>query len=793
MQRRREEDFQRYVSEFRASIVTLKREKAALLAVTDDDRGDKANLLATSKKALAQAAQLASDAADARKRNSEAAFHMITARSTTYLNQRLETLLPSGVVSTELAAVKGEMNLAKVADKAAVSLTAVEEVFNKAIERGLSGISEFNILEEGASMSLTDASSQQIAVINHQAAFATITIEAGTDALRLLAAGQWPDLLSEEQSTELGTVVLHSITDLDFALSDQLKLIKSEGMLSPMRSSLSDLDQSVRNTRLAIFGFTDDCGQTIIPKEWKPPGWEALKNLSLGRFAILAATAALCSTVSPMEDSENEPPPATPHNLVDVLRKAKQSCASILDICKSFSGLQLNDVDVLKSLDELSIQFQNGSKSLFECVKTSLSKQSVSNVEVAEYSSLLDSVISTVRLLAALIRKAELDKLDAKHHHYLSAEYGDSWMGVTEIVSQVRQVNGDPEDLNYLMRARTIESQLADAVQNEPKLVIADAKIVSLEKNLASRAKEIEIQNRRLAELESMLARMSSTTSMSPIKDRSMPSTPSGAPIDTQNLKEEIRMLQEALDVMQKQADEYEKEIRSLKDRSRPVRSNMRSTRGSITPKSSAMDLEATLSQLGQGSGGLTPRGSNSRDALLESVSLETALFRPALTSAIESSNYWKSKALGSALSQLAPLNVTGRQVREDTLSLRGNNKTFEIDCMNEIALAKSNMRLAKASFVMVDLSNADVSAREQLTCEQQKKYLAEERLLNAVHRLSASTDHRPPFSQPSQVRKNGTMVGRITLPCHEKEGCGPVRMSVTNADLRNLHSFLVQ
>ena len=111
-------------------IVTLKQEKAALLAATDNDRGDKANLLATSKKALGQAAQLASDAAEARKRSSEAAFQMIAARSATYLSQRLETLLPSAVVSAELAAVKGEMSLAKVADKASVSLTAVEEVFN---------------------------------------------------------------------------------------------------------------------------------------------------------------------------------------------------------------------------------------------------------------------------------------------------------------------------------------------------------------------------------------------------------------------------------------------------------------------------------------------------------------------------------------------------------------------------------------------------------------------------------------------------------------------------------------
>ena len=53
---------------------------------------------------------------------------------------------------------------------------------------------------------------------------------------------------------------------------------------------------------------------------------------------------------------------------------------------------------------------------------------------------------------------------------------------MTKVVSQVRSVDGDPEDINYLMCARAIEQQLTDAVQNEPKLVIANAKIASLEK-----------------------------------------------------------------------------------------------------------------------------------------------------------------------------------------------------------------------------------------------------------------------------------------------------------------------
>ena len=39
MQRRREEDFQRYVSEFRTSISNLKQEKAALMTLTEGNQG----------------------------------------------------------------------------------------------------------------------------------------------------------------------------------------------------------------------------------------------------------------------------------------------------------------------------------------------------------------------------------------------------------------------------------------------------------------------------------------------------------------------------------------------------------------------------------------------------------------------------------------------------------------------------------------------------------------------------------------------------------------------------------
>merc|ERR1712194_798645 len=312
-----------------------------------------------------------------------------------------------------------------------------------------------------------------------------------------------------------------------------------------------------------------------------------------------------------------------------------------------------------------------------------------------------------------------------------SAEFGDSWGGICAIVSGVRSVDGDAEDVNYLMRARAIENQLAEAVQNEPKLVIASAKIACLEKSLSSRSKEIQMQNSCIAELETLISK-SSVSLMSPMKGH-MTQGPPPTPVDTQQLKEEVRVLQEALDVMQKQAEEYEKEIRSLKDKSRSSR-GVRTAGGRVTPKKKSMDLEATLNQLGQASG--SKSAGSSRDVLLESISLETALFRPALASAVQSASYWKSQALGSALTKLAPLNVpvaaqpipslTSSKTRselDDLLSHGANNSSNQAHHnMEELALARNEARLTKASVSIVDLSNQEISPRAQLHKEQQKE-----------------------------------------------------------------------
>eukprot|EP01082_Thalassiosira_pseudonana_P000215 g167.t1 g167 contig1:411927-416535(-) len=791
MQRRREEDFQRYVGEFRSSVSTLKQEKAALLALAEGDQGKKSQLLATSQKALAQAAQLAANAAQARQRESEAAFDRIAARSATYLSQRLETLLPSGVVSAELAAIKGELSLAKVADKSAESLSTLELVFNKVIEKGSTGLSEFNTLSEGLH-NLSDASSQQIAAMVHQTDFATMTIEAASDALRLMAAGNWPELLSPELSTDLGGVVAHSIAHLDLTLSEQLKLLKQDGVLSPLRSSLADLDQSVRNTRLELFSATDETGKTVIPEKWKPPGWEALKSLSLGRFACLGATAVISSAISPIEDSENEPPPPTLVNLAGVLESAKHSCNAMLDVCKKLSGLEISDTETLESLNELAGQYQSASSELFDYVKTTFTQQSVSIEDVDKCSPLLDEVLSITRKLSALLRKANIGEHKTSSFHQLSPEYGDAWGGITNIIAQVTSVDGDPEDVNYLMRARTVEQMLSDAVQNEPKLEVATSKIGSLEKNLASRSKEIAMQNSRIAELESLISK--NANPMSPLKGRAPGSSATSA--DTHKLMEDLRVLQEALDVAHQEADAQAKEIKMLKDKSRTPRGIRQGASGRVTPKKSS--IEETLSQFGQASASKAGGAASSTDLLLESISLETAVFRPALCSATQSASYWKAQAMGSALSKLTPLNVPAKpqasSTSTDVQALFGRDEESianKFRCMEEVALASNEVRLAKASFSIVDLTDTDVSSRNQLNKERQKENVAESRLYDATMKY-ISYQSKINGSVAPVVPSSQVPLGRITLPCRDDTGFVST-LTVSKGELREFHSFLVQ
>ena len=66
--------------------------------------------------------------------------------------------------------------------------------------------------------------------------------------MRCLVAGQWPDLVSPEASSELGSILGHRIVELSPALSALFLLLKHEGVLSVEQTKFGDLKLIVQNS-----------------------------------------------------------------------------------------------------------------------------------------------------------------------------------------------------------------------------------------------------------------------------------------------------------------------------------------------------------------------------------------------------------------------------------------------------------------------------------------------------------------------------------------------------------------
>lgn len=157
-------------------------------------------------------------------------------------------------------------------------------------------------------------------------------------------------------------------------------------------------------------------------------------------------------------------------------------------------------------------------------------------------------------------------------------------------------------------------------------------------------------------------------------------------------------MLTEAMDVLQRQVDEYENEIRVLKDFKSPKRGA--AARG--TPRRALTSISDLASPAGRG--GAVPEEANSNTGALEAT-----IFRPALQQSLRETARWKSVAMSSALADLAPL----PGYTNDSLSQSKKDDTW--DGIVQLNSALANYRLKMASVKLVDLTNKNKSARQQL------------------------------------------------------------------------------
>lgn len=877
--------------------------------------GDMSSLLASSQRAMAQAAQLVADATASRKRDAIAAVRDVDAKVQGALAERLGMFLPRSVASGEVAAVRGELMLSRVALKASIGLRDLESSLAGRVRNGAVKVKEIvaaaaavaataaaanndngsgndavsgtlgTIIEEDEeeksqakqqppppppTLILPDFAAEEIQTMVHQTRFSLLAVSTSSDAMHVLAAGQWPDLLTPEQSAELGCLAGRTIGGLDATLLGHLTLLKEEGFLSPHRSNLATLKQGSRNARAVLLGVGDykeqkekekkkknekeegeegDVGDdkkdgttTVIPRGWSPPGLEALKSAASARFACLGAAASLAVAIVPPEDE------ITDNGTTSVLCVALGSTVSSLDrICTEAStvGARLARLDVpaaavgegdggfMHDITALASQWMKTSITLFEFIASRmLSNGNVTQSDISECKSFVDCTTLALGKLTSRLRSACPDgdgdsntfggeelkdgKGNVSRVHALSPETLDPWLGITDLVNKVRNVKEvDGQDINYLTRARTLEGRFSTAIENNAKLSIASARVGSLEKSLAMRNKEVALQNSRLSELENLLMQTdaaSAVASTTPVNDGISHSKSSNVPSEEVGaLKEEIIVLSEAMEVMQTQVGDYESEIRLLKDPHRPKSAGKR--RKSITTPSINGDDDFSLSSLGIG---LPHSKGAGYDSFAKTISLEAALFRPALRAAQLDAAKWKIKTISDIMSNLPPL----------------SSKLCEIDfdsklstCSERLLLAKSEVLMSKAAVSVVKLDNIIISndtnhnsnfysrgkrvlrSRIQLREEIRKTSAATERLKEAsceatheLARLSFISDNHtrnPSLFYPTQdastipPKMRGRMLGKITIVGNNPKSVLP--LLVKRSDLRQLHTTLLQ
>lgn len=766
MQRKREEDFQRTVSNYRKSVETLKQEKNALYELHQGGEGEKSDLASASQKALARAAQLVQDAAEMRKREAQAAVDRIESQTRMHLSNRLESLLPVSVAAAEVASIKGELLLSKVVGKSSLSLDGIARSFAKTIRaKSWEWRSNNNNAEEKEEdivdqriLALTDDQQQMAATMIHQSEVAHVAIDVSGDLLWLLSAGQWPDILTTEASSELGAIMGHSMNELDMVLGNVLNTLKEEGVLSPHQSNIGAFRQTVITTMQTLRSHIEQDGEFLVPMDWKPAALRLFRDASRAKYSSLgcyAAVACILNTGDAIKSTEDKiRDKEFVAMLKPLLKKLDQAASEAAKSCLRLAKLDVLDETIVASLSEAADIWTASSDDLLGNIYNMLlAEDGLTAESVGACIAATDEVVRVVSHFATVLRSANLMDAENNKFHPFSPEIADVWEGVTMLARAIRAKDGDEDDVNFIARAKAIENSLEDAVESVPELSLAKTKVASLEKSLALRSKEISMQNARLADLEKMLARSNAQPAARQVASQASSE-------ELKSLKQENRFLSEAMDVLNRQVEEYENEIRA-RDSKTPTKA--RRPRRSFTPESMSRSSS---------SDSLRDVEDGSRSAF------EAALFRPALQAARRDAAQWKTKATVNTLLNLPPLKVC-----MDATPLGGEEKFAEedMDPLFQLSSSLSTYQRETASVRLVDITNRGKSPRMQLRELMTRKAIASQEVDKAAAAARQWLQSHG-AGIPKLEESSNPLVGRVKIA-----GPEPIRRIPTPATAEDL------
>lgn len=437
--------------------------------------GEKNTLMASSQKALSRAAELVARAADVRKREAEATIDKVDLFSYKHVARRLESLLPQNVVSAELSAMKGEILASKIIGKASMTLAGIVDSFRKSIRPPLPNAGHKDGYDKSISLTLhlSDEVLQKVSSLIHQAEFGHAIAEVSSELIRFLTTGQWPDLLLPEDSVKLGTIFGHVLPELDTAVGAILKTLKEEGNLTVEQSNLGALRLCIQTTKQSLSANVDREDSLIAFSNWNPPGWVLLANVSFAKFSFLGCAAALSEAVDSHDGSED-----CRFALNDLYNRIEQCSTQIVNVSLRLSTLDLTNEKLVNELTELGNVVNNHSQTLLDSVRELLT----ANGDADACRSLTKDSLGSLAKLSLVLRTENMGANESENLHSMSPESHDAWKAVTQMVQSIRAIDGDKEDINYLLRAQSIQHKFEDAVENEPKLARSLSTISTLEK-----------------------------------------------------------------------------------------------------------------------------------------------------------------------------------------------------------------------------------------------------------------------------------------------------------------------
>lgn len=473
-QRRREDDFLRTVSNYRSTVATLKQERQSLLEIRQGGEGEKSKVMASSQTALAKAAQLVSEAAALRQREAAAIMDKIEKQWSKSLCVRMESLLPHGFVGPELSAMKGELHASRAVGVASSILEGISSCFGKVIRPSLGHFDARDDSFAGLSPppNIPDEVLQKSSSMIFQAEVSRVVIDVSSDLIRLLAAGQWPNLVSQAQSIEIGSHLGHPSASIESTLSAVLKCLKEEGLLTPEQTNLEGVHRSLQTSMQSLMSDLKPQGEKpIVSSDWVPPGWNLFKDATLAKYYIMGAAAAL-SIVTFGSDN------ATTPRFASLYHTLEQVSAHSSVNCLRLSGLDVMDEPLMDKLSKMVTLWKNQALTLLKSVESVL----LGAGDQKACEDLSEALLSHLAQLSTSLRSAKVASADGTQFHALSPETNDCWSSLAMLTRSIRSIDADADDVHFLSRAREVEQHLSLAVEMLPKLDAATAKVAALEK-----------------------------------------------------------------------------------------------------------------------------------------------------------------------------------------------------------------------------------------------------------------------------------------------------------------------